>query len=272
MGRQPSTQGRLRGLDRSRHNFIAPTSPKSATLCPGQVATNKALRADLALLAGARTKAPSLKDGGRAPNVQADAAEVHRFLEHAQETIRQLDQDVIGRMLDCFMEVWRNRGTVFVMGNGGSASTATHFAADLAKYTISQGKPRFRAIALTDNAPLVSAWTNDSGFNSIFVEQMAPWLQRGDVLVGFSVHGGSGAGDAGPWSQNMIRAMQAAKDAGATVIGFSGYDGGAMGQMADYCITVPVFVDELGTPLVESAHVLLHHLIVHRLRERIKHA
>jgi D-sedoheptulose 7-phosphate isomerase len=69
----------------------------------------------------------------------------------------------------------------------------------------------------------------------------------------------------------MVRAMKAAKDAGAKVIGFSGYDGGAMAQMADHCLTVPVFVDELGTPIVESVHVLLHHLIVHTLKERIKH-
>jgi D-sedoheptulose 7-phosphate isomerase len=175
-------------------------------------------------------------------------------------------------MLDCFMDVWRSRRTVFVMGNGGSASTATHFAADLAKYTISAGKPRFRVIGLTDNVPLVSAWTNDGGFNSIFVEQMAAWLEAGDVLVGFSVHGGSGAGDAGPWSQNMVQAMKAAKNAGAKVIGFSGFDGGAMAELADYCLTVPVSVDELGTPMVESMHVLLHHLVVHTLRERIRHA
>jgi D-sedoheptulose 7-phosphate isomerase len=205
---------------------------------------------------------------------KSDAAsgEIAEFLEEARRTVAQLDQQVLAGMLDCFMDVWRQQRTVFVMGNGGSASTATHFAADLAKYTISASKPRFRVIGLTDNVPLVSAWTNDGGFNSIFVEQMAAWLEAGDVLVGFSVHGGSGAGDAGPWSQNMVQAMKAAKDAGASVIGFSGFDGGAMAQMADYCLTVPVSVDELGTPIVESMHVLLHHLVVHTLRERVRHA
>jgi D-sedoheptulose 7-phosphate isomerase len=199
-------------------------------------------------------------------------ASIGEFLTLSKRTLDRLDQRVLGGIIACLMDVWRRRGTVYVMGNGGSASTATHFAADLAKYTISPGKPRFKVLCLTDNVPLVSAWTNDGGFNSIFVEQMTPWLERGDALVGFSVHGGSGAGDAGPWSQNMIRAMQAAKAGGASVIGFSGFDGGAMAQMADYCLTVPVLADELGTPIVESVHVLLHHLVVHSLRERIKNA
>jgi D-sedoheptulose 7-phosphate isomerase len=193
------------------------------------------------------------------------------FIRHSRDTLDRLDRQVLGTMIECLMDVWRRRGTVYVMGNGGSASTATHFAADLAKYTIAEGKPRFKVLGLTDSVPLVSAWTNDGGFNSIFAEQMAAWLQPGDVLIGFSVHGGSGAGNAGPWSQNMVRAMTAAKDAGAKVIAFSGYDGGAMAEMADHCLTVPVLVDDLGTPIVESVHVLLHHLLVHTLREQIKH-
>lgn len=216
---------------------------------------------------------------GRAKSLESRTSErldsqagIGEFLTLSQQTLGRLDQRVLGEIIACLMDVWQRRGNVYVMGNGGSASTATHFAADLAKYTISPGKPRFKVLCLTDNVPLVSAWTNDGGFNSIFVEQMAPWLERGDVLVGFSVHGGSGAGDAGPWSQNMVRAMQAAKAGGAIVIGFSGFDGGAMAQMADYCLTVPVLADELGTPIVESVHVLLHHLVVHSLRERIKDA
>jgi D-sedoheptulose 7-phosphate isomerase len=204
-------------------------------------------------------------------NGHGSGAAVNEFLKVSQRTLEGLDERVLSGMIDCLMDVWRQRRTVYVMGNGGSASTATHFAADLAKYTITAGKPRFKVIGLTDNIPLVSAWTNDGGFNSIFAEQMVPWLEPGDALVGFSVHGGSGSGDAGPWSQNMVRAMKVAKDAGASVIAFSGYDGGAMAQMADHCLTVPVLADQLGTPIVESVHVLLHHLVVHTLRERIKH-
>jgi D-sedoheptulose 7-phosphate isomerase len=202
---------------------------------------------------------------------QTSAGGVADFVEQFQGTIASLDQPAVVGIIGCLMDVWRRRGTVYVMGNGGSASTASHFAADLAKYTIVQGKPRFKVIGLTDSVPLVSAWTNDGGFNSIFAEQMAAWLEPGDALVGFSVHGGSGSGDAGPWSQNMVRAVQAAKEAGASVIAFSGFDGGAMARMADHCVTVPVVIEELGTPVVESAHVFLHHLVVHSLRVQIEH-
>jgi D-sedoheptulose 7-phosphate isomerase len=205
-----------------------------------------------------------------APDTDVDAAEISQFLEVAQRTLSQVDRRVLGGMLECLMDAWRHERTVYVMGNGGSASTASHFAADLAKYTIVPGKARFKVLGLTDNVPLVSAWTNDGGFSSVFAEQMTAWLEPGDVLVGFSVHGGSGSGAAGPWSQNMVRAMQMATDAGASVIAFSGFDGGAMARMANYCLTVPVLSEELGTPIVESVHVLLHHLVVHSLREQIK--
>lgn len=196
--------------------------------------------------------------------------ELAAFMDHVQHTLALVDQEAVAEIIESLIGVWRSRKTVYAMGNGGSASTASHFAADIAKYTIVGNKPRFKVLGLTDNAALVSSWTNDGGFNSIFAEQMAAWLEPGDALVGFSVHGGSGTGDAGPWSQNLVRAMTAARDAGATVIAFSGYDGGAMAEMADHCVTVPVVADALGTPIVESVHVLLHHLIVHSLRVRIE--
>ncbi len=204
-----------------------------------------------------------------ASNSTATLKGVTRFLEVTRATVAELDAQVLESIVDSLFEAWRSQRKVFVMGNGGSASTATHFACDLAKYTIAPDKPRFRVIALTDNAPLVSAWTNDTGFGSIFAEQMLPWQEPGDILVGFSVHGGSGEGDAGPWSQNMVRAIEQARGAGMRVIGFSGYDGGAMARLADHCLVVPVLEDQLGTPVVESVHVVAHHLVVHMLRERL---
>jgi len=174
------------------------------------------------------------------------------------------------KAVEVLFNAWKERRTVYTMGNGGSASTATHFACDLAKATIVPGKPRFRVVCLNDNIPLVSAWTNDNGFGSVFAEQLEPWLQKGDVLVGFSVHGGSGAGQAGPWSQNLVRAMALARERGARILGFAGFDGGAMREMADVCLLVPIAEEPLGTPLVESFHLWLQHLICLLLRERIR--
>lgn len=175
----------------------------------------------------------------------------------------------IVRAIDIIYEAWRRDGIVFTMGNGGSASTASHFASDLAKFAMMPGSKGLRTMALVDNIPLVSAWTNDAGFGSVFVEQLRPWLREGDVVVGLSVHGGSGQGEAGPWSQNLLQAMILARERGARIIGISGFGGGAMRELADVCIVVPVDSEPLGTPLVESYQVLLHHLICAALKQRI---
>ena len=160
---------------------------------------------------------------------------------------------------------WQRGGTVFIAGNGGSASTASHFACDLAKWTVSEGKARFRVMALTDNMPLFSALMNDEGPASVYAEQLVPFVGPGDVLILISVHGGSGAGNAGSWSQNLLRALQVARDKGARTLGLSGFDGGALKQLADVCVVVPVD----STPQVESFHLALEHLICDCLRLRI---
>ena len=192
-----------------------------------------------------------------------------RYLSGLRRITKAISRERIDEAIELLFEAWKNDGTVFVMGNGGSASTATHFTCDLAKVTIVEGKKRFKVVSLVDNIPLVSAWTNDSGFGSIFAEQLRPWLKEGDVLVGFSVHGGAGTGQAGPWSQNLVKAMRLARARRAKIIGFSGFGGGAMREMADVCLVVPINAEPLGTPLVESFHVALHHLIATALRGRI---
>jgi D-sedoheptulose 7-phosphate isomerase len=197
------------------------------------------------------------------------AAHVTQYLDEMERIAREVSRRDLERAIDILFESWERERTVFVMGNGGSASTATHLACDLAKYTVVDEKPRFRVMGLTDNIPLVSAWTNDNGFGSIFVEQLRPWLAEGDVLIGISVHGGSGGGRAGPWSQNLVRAMALARERGARIIGLSGFGGGAMKEMADVCIIVPINEEPLGTPVVESWHVVLHHLLCFTLRQRI---
>ena len=120
-------------------------------------------------------------------------------------------------------------------------------------------------LALTDNMPLFSALMNDEGTASVYAEQLEPFVAEDDVLILISVHGGSGAGNAGAWSQNLLRALQVAADRGARTLGLSGFDGGALKELADVCVVVPVD----STPQVESFHLALQHLICDCLRTKI---
>ncbi|MFA6012459.1 MAG: SIS domain-containing protein [Desulfobacteraceae bacterium] len=196
----------------------------------------------------------------------------HYFDQITRTTNEFTKSKELQEVIDLLYQTWETGGTVFVMGCGGSASTATHFAADLAKTTNVEGKRRFKAMALVDNIPLVSAWTNDNGWGTVFREQLEPWLTPGDVLVGFSVHGGGGSGEAGPWSQNLVAAMELAQERKAKIIGFSGFDGGAMKKMADTCMVVPVTDTTYGTPVVEGYHCVLTHAIIFALKDLIKNS
>lgn len=189
-----------------------------------------------------------------------------RFLRGVREIAEGLDRDALDRAIEMLFAAWRRGSTVFTCGNGGSAGTATHLAADLFKCTIVETQPRLRALSLVDNIPLVSALVNDDGWENVYVEQLKTWFRPGDVLLAISVHGGSGRDKAGLWSQNLLKAMQYAKDNGGTAVGFSGFDGGAMKELADVCVVVPYDT----TPHVESFHVVLHHLVTFCLAERIR--
>jgi D-sedoheptulose 7-phosphate isomerase len=195
-----------------------------------------------------------------------DQAFIHKFLQEFCDVGPKISMSEIEQAIEILYEAWKNGRTIFIIGNGGSASSATHFACDLAKATIVEGKRRLRAISLTDNVPLVSALTNDNGFSTIFVEQLKNLLERGDVVIALSVHGGTGQDKAGVWSQNLLAAIQYAKENSAKTIGMAGFDGGAFKKVADACIVVPAE----STPYVESWHAALEHLICDCLREKIQ--
>jgi len=190
---------------------------------------------------------------------------ITEFFAESKRVIDRMPLEDIDRVIEMLFEAWKNGNAVFLIGNGGSASTATHMAADLTKSIAVEGKKRFRAMALVDNIPMVSALTNDNGWENIYTEQLIAYFQPGDIVVAFSVHGGAGRDKAGAWSQNLLKALQYAKDHGGKAIGFAGFDGGAMKKMADACIVVPAN----STPQVEAFHVVLHHLIAFCLREKI---
>jgi D-sedoheptulose 7-phosphate isomerase len=191
---------------------------------------------------------------------------VSSFLTEFADVARRISEDDINKTIELLFKAWKQGSKIFIIGNGGSASTATHFACDLAKTTVVQGKKRFKVISLADNVPLLTALTNDDGFASIFVEQLKNLLEKDDVLIAISVHGGSGQDKAGLWSQNLLAAIQYARDNHARTIGMAGFDGGAFKTMTDVCIVVPAN----STPYVESWHATLEHLICSSLKERIQ--
>ena len=186
--------------------------------------------------------------------------EAIEFLEKSKQIISEIKKDSILSAVDMLYEAWEDDNQVFIIGNGGSASIATHFACDL-------NKPLgFKALALVDNIPLVSALTNDDGWNNIYINQLKTWLYSGDIVIGISVHGGKGKDKAGKWSQNLLRAMNYAKSMNAKTISLVGFDGGIMKEISDISILVPAN----STPQVEGIFPLLTHLICHLLKKRIE--
>lgn len=163
----------------------------------------------------------------------------------------------IDKVVDILKEAKQDKKQVFICGNGGSAGTATHMACDLFKIG------GLRAISLNENVPLLTALTNDEGWGSVYVYQLERLYNKGDILIAFSVHGGSGKDKAGLWSQNILQAVEFVKKNNGIVIGFTGFDGGVMKKVCDVCINVPVN----STPLVEAFHVVLHHYIAFELQE-----
>ena len=160
---------------------------------------------------------------------------------------------------------WKNDGQVFTIGNGGSASTATHFACDLNKWVSDEADRKFRAFSPRRQHPAGERATNDNGWGDVYYEQLRNFFRKGDVLVAISVHGGSGSDKAGPWSQNLLKAVKYAKDNGGKVVGLSGFDGGVLKTASDACIVVPAE----STPHVEGMHLVLTHLMSEQLRALI---
>ena len=191
---------------------------------------------------------------------------IETYLSDMKNVIEAISIDDIDRVIELLFSVWERGNQVFTCGNGGSASTATHFSCYLSKTTIVEGKRRFRVHCLNDNIPLITAIINDEGFDNLFVEQLKNLFQKGDILICISVHGGVGRDKAELWSQNLVKAMRYAKEMKGYTIGLSGFDGGVMKEIADACIVVPAN----STPQVESFHLALEHLICVCLRQKIE--
>jgi len=188
------------------------------------------------------------------------------YLRDVESISKCISKEDIDRAIHLLYDTWKENKHIFIAGNGGSASTATHFCSDLAKFTSVEGKPRIKALALTDNVPWITAITNDLGWGNVYVEQLKNLMDEGDVFIAISVHGGSGEDKAGPWSQNILAAARFVKEKKGKLLGLAGFDGGIFKKIADACIVVPMD----STPHVEGFHLVLTHLICARLKELIE--
>jgi len=169
------------------------------------------------------------------------------FLE-LRSTLDEIPMEKVERIVQIIYEAYRNNKYVFIMGNGGSASTASHFACDLGKGTICEGKPRFRVMSLNDNMPLITALANDFGYEKVFIEQLMNLINPGDVVVSIT-----GSGN----SPNILKAVEYAKGQGAKTIGLIGFRGGKLKEIVDEHITV----SNMNYGQVEDIHLILSHAI-----------
>jgi D-sedoheptulose 7-phosphate isomerase len=177
---------------------------------------------------------------------------IQNYFSTLQLTLEQLPKQFIADVIDILQHARMRGNQVFIMGNGGSASTASHFVCDLAKNTRSKGLPHFRVIGLTDNMAVFSAYANDEGYENVFSQQLANLIRPGDVVI------------ASGNSKNVICAMEEAQTHDVTTIGFTGFDGGRLGQLVDLNIHVKSNIIEH----VEDIHLILEHVIVKSIKEQ----
>lgn len=180
------------------------------------------------------------------------------YLRYLTTVLQGIDTKEIGRFIETLLDARERGATIFFIGNGGSAATASHFANDLAIGTNDYVKP-FRACSLTDNIAVLTAVGNDFGYEDIFSRQVRVLGKRGDVLVAISASGNS---------PNLLKALEAAKSADIKTVAITAFDGGKMRSMADKSVHIPTALKEYGP--AEDAHMILDHLVSAYLMRAIR--
>ena len=172
------------------------------------------------------------------------------YVSNSRRLLDGLDLAILEAVVDALAHAYRQGNTIYVVGNGGSASTASHFATDLSFGTRSAGRPPIRAMSLTDNNAVLTALSNDRGYQDVFNGQMEVHFQEGDVLVAISASGDS---------ENVIRAVELANQRGGVSIGLVGFDGGRLKERCRLCVHVPTEPGDYGP--VEDVHLATTHMI-----------
>jgi D-sedoheptulose 7-phosphate isomerase len=188
--------------------------------------------------------------------------DVRPFLDRVGEELRRIDPTEVKALADAVYDCYERGRFVFVIGNGGSGSNASHFCEDLGKGTLrredfdNDRKRRLKVLSLTDNTPYILAWGNDEGFERVFVEQLKNLASAGDLLIAIS-----GSGN----SPNVLRAVDWANRHGLKTFGCTGFGGGKLRGLAQQGLHVPL--DDMG--IVESIHLTAFHWVVDDLHRRI---
>ena len=182
---------------------------------------------------------------------------IDNYLQELAAVVAKLPTEQLSEVAQLFLAA-RERGThIFVMGNGGSAATASHMANDINKLTIIGTNKRFKALAVTDNVPLMTAWGNDSSFDDVFVEQLRHFLNAQDIVVGISTSGNS---------PNVVKAFKYAKQESAITVLFGGETAGKCADYVDYCVLTP----SGHQGIQEDCHLIFNHAIANCMKDHLQ--
>lgn len=175
--------------------------------------------------------------------------EINNYLDRLKTTADSLDRGQISNVMNVLLSAYQDNRQVFIMGNGGSASTASHFVCDFNKGISLEKKKKFKLICLNDNVASLMAYANDLSYEDIFVEQLKNYYNEGDLVIGIS-----GSGN----SENVLKAIDFANNNNGVTVGLCGYNGGKLLQMAQH--NIHVNIDDM--QIVEDLHMVMDHLMM----------
>jgi len=176
------------------------------------------------------------------------------YVGRLTDILNKIDPEKLGQVVTTFIEAFKSGNTIYVVGNGGSAATASHMQADFRFFVRYFSKFRPKIIALTDNVPMITAIGNDNNFDDVFVEQMRGQFVAGDVLIAISASGNS---------PNLVKAAEYANELGGKTIAFVGFLGGKLNEISTVPLYTPNPKGDYGP--IEDVHMILNHIIVNYL-------
>lgn len=176
------------------------------------------------------------------------------YVGRLTDILNKIDPEKLGQVVTTFIEAFKSGNTIYVVGNGGSAATASHMQADFRFFVRYFSKFRPKINALTDNVPMITAIGNDNNFDDVFVEQMRGQFVAGDVLIAISASGNS---------PNLVKAAEFANELGGKTIAFVGFLGGKLNEISTVPLYTPNPKGDYGP--IEDVHMILNHIIVNYL-------